>query len=179
MYEYLDRRYAKALYEVAEEKGKVEEYLRDLREICDLIDSNEELKKLVDYPQVSTKKKKKIMIKLLKGQIDEELLSFILILIEKGRIHYIREKLNQMELIHLEKQNIVTALVKSVIPLSEDQSSKLKANLEKKFNKNVILEYEIDKSILGGLYVRVGNEVIDGSIKSKLEEMKSLILKSE
>lgn len=179
MYEYLDRRYAKALYEVAEEKGKVEEYLRDLREICDLIDNNEELKKLVDYPQVSTKKKKKIMIKLLKGQIDEELLSFILILIEKGRIHYIREKLNQMELIHLEKQNVVTALVKSVIPLSEEQSSKLKTNLEKKFNKNVILEYEIDKSILGGLYVRVGNEVIDGSIRSKLEEMKSLILKSE
>lgn len=179
MYEYLDRRYARALYEVAEEKGKVEEYLQDLRDICDLLDNNEDLKKLIEYPQISTRKKKKIIIELFKGRIDEELLSFILILVEKKRILFIREKLNQMELIHLEKQNKVTALVKSVIPLTEEQESKLKEKLEKKFNKNVILKYEIDKSILGGLYVRVGNEVIDGSIKSKLEEMKALILKSE
>ena len=51
MYEYLDKRYALALYEVAEEKGKVEEYLNDLREICDLIDNNkdEKVKNKLDY----------------------------------------------------------------------------------------------------------------------------------
>ena len=76
MYEYLDRRYALALYKVAEEKNKVDEYLQDLREICDIIDNNKELKAVIEYPQISTKQKKRIFIDIFKGKIDEELLHF-------------------------------------------------------------------------------------------------------
>ena len=74
MYEYLDRRYALALYKVAEEKNKVDEYLQDLREICDIIDNNKELKAVIEYPQISTKQKKRIFIDIFKGKIDEYLL---------------------------------------------------------------------------------------------------------
>ena len=95
MYEYLDRRYALALYEVAEEKGKVQEYLKDLREICDLIENNKDFYEVIRHPQINTRKKKQIFINVFKGKIDEELLSFILILIEKDRILYLREKLNR------------------------------------------------------------------------------------
>lgn len=179
MYEYLDRRYALALYKVAEEKGKVEEYLQDLREICDIIDNNKKLYEVIRYPQISTRQKKKIFIDVFKGKIDEELLSFLLILIEKRRILYLREKLNQMEKIHLEKKNTVVAIVKSVIEMTDEQTKRLKEKLEKKYNKKVIIKHEIDKSILGGLYVRVGDDVIDGSIRSKLEEMRALMLKRE
>ena len=83
MYEYLDKRYALALYQVAEEKGKVEEYLNDLREICDLIDNNKDFYEVIKHPQISTRKKKQTFINIFKGKIDEELLSFLLILIEK------------------------------------------------------------------------------------------------
>lgn len=179
MYEYLDRRYALALYKVAEEKNKVDEYLQDLREICDIIDNNKELKAVIEYPQISTKQKKRIFIDIFKGKIDEELLSFLLILIEKGRILYLREKLNQFEQINLEKKNVVIAQVKSVIEMTDEQTSKLKSKLEKMYNKTVIIKHEIDKSIIGGLYVRVGNDVIDGSIKSKLDDMRALMLKRE
>ena len=58
MYEYLDKRYALAIYEIAEEKGKVDEYLRDLREICDLIDSNQDFRQVIKHPLVNTTKKK-------------------------------------------------------------------------------------------------------------------------
>ena len=179
MYEYLDRRYALALYKVAEEKNKVDEYLQDLREICDIIDNNKELKAVIEYPQISTKQKKRIFIDIFKGKIDEELLSFLLILIEKGRILYLREKLNQFEQINLEKKNVVIAQVKSGIEMTDEQTSKLKSKLEKMYNKTVIIKHEIDKSIIGGLYVRVGNDVIDGSIKSKLDDMRALMLKRE
>ena len=179
MYEYLDRRYALALYKVAEEKNKVDEYLQDLREICDIIDINKELKAVIEYPQISTKQKKRIFIDIFKGKIDEELLSFLLILIEKGRILYLREKLNQFEQINLEKKNVVIAQVKSVIEMTDEQTSTLKSKLEKMYNKTVIIKHEIDKSIIGGLYVRVGNDVIDGSIKSKLDDMRALMLKRE
>ena len=54
MYEYLDRRYALALYEVAEGKGKVQEYLDDLREICDLIENNHDFCQIIKSPKIST-----------------------------------------------------------------------------------------------------------------------------
>ena len=66
MYEYLDKRYALALYQVAEEKGKVEEYLNDLREICDLIDNNKDFYEVIKHPQISTRKKKQTFINIFK-----------------------------------------------------------------------------------------------------------------
>ena len=179
MYEYLDRRYALALYEVAKEKNKVDEYINDLREICDLIENNKDFYEVVKHPQISTKNKKRTFINIFKGKIDEELLSFLLILIEKDRILYLREKLNQMEKIDLERKNILSAVVKPAVPLLESEISDLQEKLEKQYNKKIIMATEIDKSLLGGVYVRVGNDVIDGTIKSKLEEMKDIMLKRE
>ena len=179
MYEYLDRRYALALYEVAKEKNKVDEYINDLREICDLIENNKDFYEVVKHPQISTKNKKRTFINIFKGKIDEELLSFLLILIEKDRILYLREKLNQMEKIDLERKNILSAIVKTAVPLLENEVASLKEKLEKQYNKKIVMTTEIDKSLLGGVYVRVGNDVIDGTIKSKLEEMKNIMLKRE
>lgn len=179
MYEYLDRRYALALYQVAEEKGKVEEYLQDLREIVNTIENSEDFKQIIRHPQITTTRKKQTFIKIFKGHIDEELLSFLLILIEKDRILYLKEKLIEMEKIHLERHNKLEALIKSVIPLDDNQKELLKQKLNIMYDKEIILKEELDNSILGGLYVRVGNDVIDGTIKSKLDEMKKLALSRE
>ncbi|MGL5378656.1 F0F1 ATP synthase subunit delta [Clostridium sp.] len=179
MYEYLDRRYALALYEVAQEKGKVDQYIQDLEEICSIIDNNKEFHEVIRHPQISTKKKKKTFINIFKGHIDEELLSFLLILIEKDRILYLREKLNEMKKIDLEHKNTVRGVVKTTIKLTDDEFNQLVTKLENKYNKKIILDQIIDQSILGGIYVRVGNDVIDGTVKSKLDELKDLMLSAE
>ena len=179
MYEYLDKRYALALYEIAEEKGKVDEFLNDLRSICDLIDNDKNFKEVIRHPQISTKKKKETFINIFKGKIDEELLSFLILLIEKDRISYIREKLNEMEKIHLERINTLKAVVITAVPMLDSEKEALKQKLEDKYNKNIIMTTQVDKSILGGVFVRVGNDVIDGTIKSKLDEMKEIMLKRE
>lgn len=179
MYEYLDRRYALALYEIAESKDKVDEYLEDLREICDIIDSNPELQEVIRHPQISTHKKKKIFVNIFKGRIDSELLSFLLILIEKDRIGYLREKLNEMEKIDLERKNTLKGIIKTAVPLLDNEFDKLKEIFEQKYDKSIIFEKEVDKNVLGGVYVRVGNDVIDGTVKSKVDEMKELLLKKK
>ena len=66
---------------------------QDLREICNLIETNKDFYEVIKHPQISTKKKKRTFINIFKGHIDEELLSFLLILIEKDRILYLEEKL--------------------------------------------------------------------------------------
>ena len=179
MYEYLDKRYALALYQVAEEKGKVEEYLDELRMICNLIDEYEDFKQVIKHPQISTVRKKQAFINIFRGKIDDDLLSFLLILIEKDRIKYIKEKLNQMEKIHLERKNTLIAEVKTAVPMLESEKQALKEKLQQQYDKNIIMNNEVDKSILGGVFVRVGNDVIDGTVKSKLDELKKIILKKE
>lgn len=178
MYEYLDRRYALALYEVAEKNGKVEEYIQELKEIVNLIKNNEELLSVVKHPEITTSQKKRVFKSIFKGKIDEYILGFLLILIEKDRILYIEEKLNEMEKIHLERQNILVAHIKSVIPLNEEEKMSLEEKLKRKYNKNILLKEEIDKSLIGGVYIRVGDDVIDGTIKSKFEEIRKRIVHS-
>ena len=138
MYEYLDRRYALALYEVAEKNGKVDEYLGDLREICELIDKDEEFQEVIKHPQIST-----------------------------------------MEKIHLDKLNVLQGIVKTTIPLEEYEYNSLVEKLEKKYNKDIILKKIIDPEILGGIYVRIGNDIIDGTVKTRLEDLKKLMLTME
>jgi F-type H+-transporting ATPase subunit delta len=179
MYEYLDRRYALALYEVAEEKGKVEIFLDDLREIVDVMNNDENFLKIIKHPEISTARKKKLFIQIFKDKVDDDLLSFLLILIEKDRILFLKKKLIEMEKIHLDRNNTLLANIKTVIPLDESQKKQLISSLEKKYDKKVILKEEIDKSVIGGVYVRVGDDVIDGTLKSKLLEMKKLMLKRE
>ena len=125
------------------------------------------------------KQKKKTFINIFKGNIDEELLSFLLILIEKDRILFLREKLNEMEKIDLERKNTYRGIVKTTEPLSEEQYNNLITKLEKKYNKKIILQQVIDSSILGGIYVRVNNEVMDGTVKLRLEELKKLMVSAE
>lgn len=177
MYEYLDKRYALALYTVAEEKGKVEEYLNDLREIVSLMNNDAEFVKLIKQPFINTSAKKKIFINIFKGKIDEDLLSFLLILIEKDRILFTEEKLKEMEKIHLERNNTLLVEVKTVIPLNDSEKENLRRKLMDMYNKKIIFEEKIDKKIIGGVYIRVGDDVIDGTLKIKLEEMKKLMYK--
>ena len=179
MYEYLDRRYALALYEVAESKGKVDEYLQDLREICNLIENNHDFYEVIRHPQINTRRKKQTFINIFKGKIDEELLSFLLILIEKDRILYLREKLNEMEKIDLERKNTLKGVIKTAVPLLDNEFNTLKDIFEKKYNKNIIFENKVDKKVLGGVYVRIGNDVIDDTVRSKVDEMKDLMLRKK
>lgn len=77
-----------------------------------------------------------------------------------------------MEKIYLEKNNMILANVKTVIPLLKEEREELIEKLGNKYNKKIILEEEIDKSIIGGVYVRVGDDVLDGTLSTRLKDIK-------
>lgn len=174
MYEFLDRRYAFALYKACSEVGNTDLVLEQLKEIVDELESNEGLKKIIKNPRINRYNKKRIFRDMFQGDIEDELLSFLLLLIDKGRILYLKEKYIQFNQIYLKRHNTVLAKVKSVIPLEAPQRDKLKERLENKYKKTIILDEEIDKALIGGVLLRVGNEVIDGSIRGKLEKLKEI-----
>ena len=175
MYEFLDRRYALALYEACVEAGNVEIVLQQLKEIVNEIDSNKDFLKIIKNPQISKLNKKRIFKELFESSIEQELLNFLLLTIDKERILYLREKYDQFRQIYLEANNIITAEVRSAIPLSNIERENLKMVLEKKYDKTIMLKQKIDKSLIGGVIIRIGDEIIDGSIKNKLSEIKKII----
>lgn len=179
MAEYLERRYALALYEVCEENGTVKKNLQDLKDVVNIIRENEDFTQVIRHPEINTSKKKALFAQIFKGKIDDELLHFLEILINKGRILNLQEILVEMERIHLEKNNKVIAIVKTVIPLLEKEKHELIEKLNKKYNKTIVLQEEIEPELIGGVYIRVGDDVIDGSVKNKLAEMNKLMLKEE
>lgn len=179
MYEYLDRRYALALYKIAEGKGKIEEYMEQLQDVADVISNNIQFLEFIEHPEISTSIKKKTFVNVFKGKIEEDILSFLLLLIDKGRISQLYNKIKEMGKIYLENHNTVIATVKTVIPLEDDEKEDLTEKLTKKFNKEVLIKEEIDPNIIGGVYVEINNVVIDGTVKSKLSEMRKIMLKGE
>ncbi|GAA0125873.1 MULTISPECIES: F0F1 ATP synthase subunit delta [Clostridium] len=175
MYEFLDRRYAQALYDVCEKAGILEETLEDLNSIVESMEQSEELMKIIEHPQIHRAEKKAIFKRLFEDQVSPELLGFLILLIDKDRILYLKEKYNQFRLIYFERHNMLEAKVKTTIPLIDEQREALKVKLKNKYKKDIILLEEIDESLLGGMVVKIGDDVIDGSIKRRMESMKQLM----
>lgn len=174
MYEFLDRRYALALYNTCLEKGNLDVVLEQFSEIVEQFQTNEGIRKILKNPQITKFNKKRIFKELFEGQIEDQLMKFLLILIDRGRILFLKEKYEQFRSIYLFNQNTMVAKVISTVPLSQQETERLHKELEERYGKKIIIENEIDKSILGGLVVNIGNESMDGSVKSKLDEIKDL-----
>lgn len=172
MYEYLDRRYAQALFDVAIKKDRVNKYIQDLTSIVEMLEGSSELKKVIRHPEISIKEKKDFFIKLFKGKIDEDLLTFLLILIEKDRILFLKEKLVELKKIDLEERGSIIAQVSTIQPLKEHQRKALIEKLMDKYTKQVELREIIDKDLIGGIVIKVGDDLIDGSVRSTVEDLR-------
>lgn len=176
MNENLNRRYALALYNIGEGKNTIEEYLSDISAVADVINTDANLKQIVREPQLSTTQKLDLFTKIFKNKVNEDVLSFILLLIEKKRIVNLQGILSSMKEIQLEKNNTQVAKVKTVIPLNDEERDSLRKKLSVKYKMNIILEEEIDKDIIGGVFVKVGDDIIDDTLRYRLLEMKKLML---
>ncbi len=179
MYEYLDRRYALAYYQVAEEKGKVQQYIQEFRELVELINTNTDIIQLINNPQMSTLRKTELVKEIFSGKVNDDLISFVNILISKKRIHTVSGVLAETEKIYLEKQSTVVAYVKTVVALNDAEKEELVKKLKVKYNKNILLEEELDESIIGGVYIKIGDDILDGTVKYKLSQIQKLMLKDK
>lgn len=179
MYEYLDRRYALAFYQIAKEKNVVPQYLSEFREVTKLLTTNDELIQIVKSPQLSKSRKKELVKSIFTDQVSEDLVSILEIMVDKNRLEDISGILSELEKINLESNNILVAHVKTVISLDDVEKKELINKLSTKYNKEIMLEEEIDKSIIGGVYLKIGDDIIDGTLKDKLQQMKKVIKKGK
>ena len=173
MYEAdIAKRYAEAVYGVAKEKDKVKEIYDMLNSLMELYINDSEFRNFMLHPLIENSEKKDFLGKIF-TDADDITMNIIDYLVDKDRIEIIRYIVSEyLKLYYLENNEVeVTGIFSK--ELSEEQFDLLKSKLEKKVGKKIILKIEIDKDIIGGGIIKMGDQIIDGSIKRQIENIKN------
>ena len=173
MYEAdIAKRYAEAVYGVAKEKDKVKEIYDMLNSLMELYINDSEFRNFMLHPLRENSEKKDFLGKIF-TDADDITMNIIDYLVDKDRIEIIRYIVSEyLKLYYLENNEVeVTGIFSK--ELSEEQFDLLKSKLEKKVGKKIILKIEVNKDIIGGGIVKMGDQIIDGSIKRQIENIKN------
>lgn len=173
MYEAdIAKRYAEAVYGVAKEKDKVKEIYDMLNSLMELYINDSEFRNFMLHPLIENSEKKDFLGKIF-TDADDITMNIIDYLVDKDRIEIIRYIVSEyLKLYYLENNEVeVTGIFSK--ELSKEQFDLLKTKLEKKVGKKIILKIEVNKDIIGGGIVKMGDQIIDGSIKRQIENIKN------
>jgi len=172
----LAKRYAKALFAVGKELGAFDEYTRALGEISELYSTSPEVRDALTNPMYPVDVRGKVMehlVQLLKTS--QEMSNFLNLLVQKKRADVLPDIAEVFQAMVDEDRNVCKGTVVSATALSAELQTKVQATLEKITSKTVELKSEVDPSIIGGIIAKVGDLVLDGSIKTQLAGLKESI----
>lgn len=163
--------YSRALLEIAAEDGSMKELDEELNALSGIFSANPELTEVLCAPTVTDEEKLSLIKSVFEGRVSDTVFNFLCVLSEKNRCRYLPGIAEDFRNGYYEAAGIAEATVTTVIPLKDDARDRLKAKLEKKYGKTVILREKIDPSIIGGMIVSSGGFMMDGSVKTKLDNM--------
>ena len=166
------RRYATALFGVAVRQNELETVERDLNAVVDLWEQNPQISAAMGRPQVPTDVKRRILQQVLGDQVQPLLLRFVLLLLDKIRIDLLPDVRDEFQRLADEHRNIVRAQVTTAVPLSPELAQALRIKLGSREGKIVGLIPVVDPSIMGGVILRVGDRIMDGSVRGRLETLR-------
>lgn len=172
MAELIARRYAQALFEVAYEDNQHKKVEEELFQIVNIFESNPDFYELIRTPLITTQNKKQVLKDVFQGKISQELFNFCYILLDKTRETYIFDIAKQFKLMCDKVENSTEAVVITVVPMAQEDIANLENKLSAVSNKQVKLINEIDASIVGGILIKIGDKIIDGTIRNRLWNIK-------
>ncbi len=167
-------RYAKALKQLAQEKGILNDVLNDINTIYSSINENRELALLLQSPLVKSERKKTILLSIYQGKVNELTLTFIKQVVALGRENILAVICEEFVNQYNEFNNIAKVTVKTSIPLQADQKTELINIIKSKYNfSSIDLDEQIDESLIGGMVIRIGDMQLDASIRRQLNDIKN------
>ena len=178
----LARRYARALLGTAEEQGgdAIEKVEADVLGLAEMWVTSTDLRNLMQHPSVPREKKKETFAKLLAGRVSDVTIRFVGLLVEKKRLFLIEDIAQEFSKAADEARGIARARVRTFMPLGDAQREKLRARLARFTNRKTIeLEESVDPALLGGIVVRIGDQVLDGSVEGQLRKLRERLFLRE
>jgi F-type H+-transporting ATPase subunit delta len=175
----LAQTYAQAIYEIAADKGMLDEVQAQLEAVEATVGGHAELNALLYHPLVPPQAKKETVIKIFTGELADFVSNFLLLLIDKRRETLLAAIIGEYIKIANQTRNIAVAEVTTAKPLTDSQRDALAAKLSKVTGSKIILKLHVDEQILGGVVVKIGERLIDGSIVRQLKSLKTALLSSD
>lgn len=172
MAELIAKRYAGALFEVSLELKQEQVFKEELQGIVNILKTYPEFDQLLKSPLIQSQEKKDIITKVLKDKVSQEIFNFLFILVDKRRLTYFQEIVQSFISMVEASKNIVEAVAITAQPMSKEEMLRLQAKLSLSSGKNVTLKNEINQEIVGGVLIKIGDQVIDGTIKNRLSQMR-------
>jgi len=174
------RRYAKALMLIGKEDGQAEVYRNQLGAVAELLEGSKSLEQALCNPLYHTEGRRKVLVALLdKLGLAPVMKSFLILLFDKGRLPFIGAIHQYDEKLADELKGVARATLVSAVALSEETVEKIRATLSEKTGKDIVLEVRQDPSLIGGIVTRIGDLVLDGSIKTQLLNMRETLKRGE
>ncbi len=163
------RPYVQAAFEVAQKQGDLKGWSAVLQTLANLL-ANVEVKAVVTSPNVKPDQIEGLMLELAKP-LNKEQANFVRILVEGGRLNVLAEVSSMYEILRAEAEKSAQIEVGSAFELNDAQQAKIAAALKVRLGRDIKLSCNIDKALLGGIVIRMGDKVIDGSANTRLTEL--------
>jgi F-type H+-transporting ATPase subunit delta len=168
------RVYAEALFDVAKGKGKLDAIGADLAQFADAVEADRDLQVFFFSPHFSSAEKVEGLRRAI-GGVDAELVNFLELLIEKGRMTEIFRIGRELEQMWKKENKRIDVTVTSAVELDPAVVAKVGEEIERQTGQKVELASRVDDEILGGIVLQVGNMVLDASIRSRLEKLRKSV----
>jgi F-type H+-transporting ATPase subunit delta len=165
--------YARALFEIARAEGTIDEVEDELFRFARSYESSDELRSALTDDQVPVAKRQAIVEDLLGGKATPTTTQLVSMVVGSGRGRDLPAIIDKLVARAANSKNLSVAEVRSAVALTDDQQDRLKAALANATGKQVSVKVIIDPSILGGIVATVGDTVIDGSVRTRVEQLKS------
>jgi F-type H+-transporting ATPase subunit delta len=169
------RRYAEAAFEVATRDDTVETWRAEL-EIAASIASDERVGRMLANPAVALETRTEMADAIFGKVVARPVLNLIGLMIRRGRIEQLPKVAAEFRRLDNARQGITVATATSAAPLSKDEIKALTERMETFTGGRVELDVQVDPSLLGGLVVRVGDRLIDGSVRGRLERLRNQLV---
>ncbi len=173
----LTERYATALFELALQENALPLYQCQIKELIGIFTENNSIQSFFAAVQISTDEKKELLTKAFKGKIEPMIFNFLNLLVDKKRISHVVEIMKEFNTLCNRELNIREGIVYSARPLTQDQIGQLEQTLCENKNQKIELQNLIDERLISGIKVAMENQVIDLSMKNRIESLKNELLK--
>ena len=167
--------YGNALFSLSKDSGVSDEVLADVKMLIDLFKSQPDYIKLLSAPNLKKEDRTNLLDEAFRGRINIYTLNFMKLLIDRGYFHDIIGCLNEFINSYNIDNNIEVVTVISSVALSQEQKDRLCAKLSDKLSKSIQLNERIDASLIGGVRIETKSDMLDGSVKSRLDDIKDIL----
>lgn len=164
--------YGEALFGLAKERDIISEVWDEAKALSEILKENEEFQAVMAHPSMTGDEKRNMVTEIFKGKLSDTMMGFLDVLVKKGRFSDIFDVLDYYDSQAKEFYNIGVAYVSTAVEIDDDMKQKIEKRLLSitKY-QSFEMNFDVDKSLIGGMVIRIGDRVVDDSIRHKLDSM--------